>query len=502
VTTSATIDHPELLLGPNPLLEAMGPYVPISRIPAALAREPLKDVPWRSLPPEYRIPLLQMLEQHFCPTGYAVDIAAVMQRAIRGSLVRRNPLAPTEQRRINRIAILQAEEPASLRALQPLACTASGGILAAPTGLGKTTTLARTLEVAAPDQVIVHGRSEACGWCRLTQLAYLRAELPSNSSRGGLLAKITGALDAVLSTDYDGQLRRCKNLDSKIVLVLKLLALHRLGMLVLDEAQPGNLDQCEWQSEFVRLFLALMNLGVPIMLCGHPQAFETLRTSGQLIRRFSSIGSFFLERAMDDTATWWSKAFAPGMMRFNLCDHVEDSIEIQAASREAAAGIPGVFALQWMEAQSIALARGGERAILTINDFHAAQQSSRLRDLSKMTRWLNGTSKDTQGYSDLEQSPVIEPQTEPGSSPGQQPQAKNDAKQRRKMVTEFEKLQRKAKRQTAREAAKLAKDRELLSTLLPDDLRTGRRTLDILAGLEESQQDLPLPPESLTRASG
>lgn len=499
MTTSATFNHPELLLGPNPLLEGLGPYLPISKMPAALAREPLKEVPWRSLPPEYRAPLLQMQEQHFCPTSYSVDIAAAVQRALRGSLMRRNPLSPVEQRRINRIAILQAEEPASLHALQPLACTASGGILAASTGLGKTTTLARTLEVAAPDQVIVHGRSEACGWCRLTQLAYLRAQLPSNSSRGGLLAQITGALDAVLSTDYDGQLRRCRNLDAKIVLVLKLLALHRLGMLVLDEAQPGNLDHSEWQSEFVRFFLALMNLGVPIMLCGHPEAFETLLTSAQLVRRFSSIGSFFLERAMDDNAIWWSTAFAPGMMRFNLCDQVEDSVAIHAASREAAAGIPGVFAIQWMEAQSIALARGGERATLRMEDFQAGQQSSRLRDLDKMTRWLNGMSKDTQGYSDLEPPLVIEHKTEPESSLGQELKAKNDAKQRKKLVSEFEKLQRLAKRQTAREAAKLAKDRELLSTMSPEDLRTGGRTLDILAGLEESQQDLPLPP---TRASG
>jgi hypothetical protein len=502
VTISASLDHPELILGPNPLLEGLAPYVQISKLPAALAREPLKEVPWRDLSPEYRIPLLQMQAQHFCPTSHSVDIAAAIQRAIRGGLVQRNPLAPAEQRRINQIAILQAGENASLRSLQPLASPASGGILAAETGFGKTTNVLRALEVAAPDQVIVHGRSEACGWCRLTQLAYLKAELPSNSSRGGLLASITGALDAVLSTDYEGQLRRCKNLDPKIILVLKLLALHRVGLLVLDEAQPGNLDHCEWQSEFVRFFLAMMNLGVPMLLCGHPQAFATICTSAQLVRRFSSIGAFYPERAMDDTATWWSKAFVPGMMRFNVCDQIEDSAAIQQASREAAGGIPGVFAIQWKEAQSIALARGGEKAVLTSKDYLAAQQSPHLQQLTKMAGWLKGTSTDTQGYTDLEPSPVVDSQTAPGESPSQKPKAKNDAQLRRKVVTEVDKLRRKAARQAAREAAKLAKDREQISKLSPEDLRAGGRTLDILAGLEKYQQDLPLPPESRTPASG
>lgn len=501
MTNSASLDHPELVLGANPLLEGLAPYLPISKLPAALAREPLKEVPWRDLRPEYRIPLLQMQAQHFCPTSHAVDIAAALQQAMRGSLVQRNPLAPAEQRRINLIAILQAEERASLRALQPLVCPASGGILAAETGLGKTTNVVRSLEVIAPDQVIVHGRSATCGWCRLTQLAYLRAELPSNSSRGGLLSSITGALDAVLSTDYDGQLRRCRNLDPKIILVLKLLALHRVGLLVLDEAQPGNLDHCEWHSEFVRLFLALMNLGVPMLLCGHPQAFATICTSGQLVRRFSSIGAFFPERAIDDTATWWSKAFVPGMMRFNVCDQTEDSAAIQEASREAAGGVPGVFALQWKEAQSIALARGGDKAVLTPKDYLAAQQSPHLQQLTRMACWLNGTSTDTQGYMDLDSSPAVDPQATPGERPSQKSTAKNDAQLRRKLVTEVDKLRRKAARQAAREAAKLAKDRELLSTLSPEDLRAGGRTLDILSGLEKYQQDLPLPPESSTKRS-
>jgi hypothetical protein len=102
---------------------------------------------------------------------------------------------------------------------------------------------------------------------------------------------------------------------------------------------------------------------------------------------------------------------------------------------------------------------------------------------------------------DLDSSPAVDPQAAPGERPSQKPTAKNDAQLRRKLVTEVDKLRRKAARQAAREAAKLAKDRELLSTLSPEDLRAGGRTLDILSGLEEYQQDLPLPPESSTKRS-
>src|SRR5690606_17074024 len=117
-------------------IEGLAPYIPISELPRALLNEPLKGVPWKKISPERRIPLLQQLEDHFFPTPQVIDIADAIQSAMRASLARRNPLSQKEQRRINQLALLQADGNPSLAQLQPLACTASGGIVAAETGVG------------------------------------------------------------------------------------------------------------------------------------------------------------------------------------------------------------------------------------------------------------------------------------------------------------------------------------------------------------------------------
>lgn len=483
--------HPELLFGENPLFEGLAPFIPMSKLHKALLNEPLKGIPWKEISPEYRIPLLQQLENHFFPTPETADIAYAIQMALRASLARRNPMAQTEQRRVNQIALLHADGKASLAQLQPLVCTARGGIIAAETGMGKTTLIKRALETFAPDQVTVHGPSEVCGWARLAQVNYLHVGLPSNNSRGGLLSNTLGALDALLGTDYATTLRRCRNLDQGIVLVLKQLSIHRVAMLVLDEAQPDNLDACEWEREFVLFFLAMMNLGVPILLSGHPNAFRTLRRSAQVARRFSSIGIFDLDRAKDSTSDWWATSLAPGMMRFNLCEEIADKGELLRLSREVSAGVPGFLALFWEEAQRIALSRQGIPATISPDDMSAATTSRGLEDVSKMVKFLEGDRTNDSGYSDLA-SPSGGTQngaSEPCSSSSETANSRA-LKESVAAAKVLDKLRKQLSAASKKKAAKATKDKALIEHLSPEDLRRSARTIEILAGLEQMQDDL------------
>lgn len=56
---SLPTDHPELGGEQNPLLEALGPYIPMSGLPKALQNEPLKQIRWQSLRPGPTSPRFQ-----------------------------------------------------------------------------------------------------------------------------------------------------------------------------------------------------------------------------------------------------------------------------------------------------------------------------------------------------------------------------------------------------------------------------------------------------------
>lgn len=475
--------------GTNPLTEGMADYIPLSAMPRALYHEPLSTVDWRSLAPEMREPLLDLYKQHFVPTEFAVEIAASLQNAVRASLDRRNPLVPSEQRRINLLTCGDPETRSSPLHDNP----ASGGIIAAETGLGKTTMVRRALQVIAPEQFVLHGRSEACGWSRLTQVFYLHIDFPSNGSRGGLIVLILQGLDDALGTNYVVQNRRLRNLDASLMLVRTALIMHRVGVLVLDEMQGDNFDASSLRWEFVRFFLSLMNLGIPIVLCGHPGAFETLNQEGQVVRRFSDIGYFSLVRASTGKEAWWRDILVPGIMRFNLCEGLEDHQAILDAAQTMSAGIPGIFVQCYLEAQRIALRRGGQSATVTAADFQRATQSPRTVQLVQMARWIQGAPCPSAGYSDLSRNPapdgggvanapVITPSPPEGRRTGSSTSTPSILK----------KIRQAEKRDRARSTSRVARNRELQKKLPPDDLRVAERALDILAGFDEHQADLSL----------
>ena len=486
------MDHPEELLGENPLLEGLSPFIPISRLPKALFCAPLENVPWRSLEPELREPLLALHSDHFFPTAMAIEIASSIQASLRASLTRRNPLAPREQRRINLLALLNGEMRPEV--LQSLATPASGGIIAAETGAGKTTILRRALEVIAPEQIVKHSHSAACGWASLIQVHYLHIDLPSNGSRGGLIARILGGMDSVIGTDYVGKHLRLRNLDQSLLLVMKVLSIHRVGLLVVDEGQQDNFDECAWQREFVLFFLCLMNLGIPVVLSGHPMAFSNLAAVAQVMRRFSDVGLFELNRALRGDEEWWHDALVPGVMRFNLCESIENASTILNMSQPATGGIPGLFSARWIESQRIALRRGGEIATLTAADFEFSEKSPRCIALVKMARWLESNPALDSGYTDLARPSNSEPdgggQSAVSSTAATKGIGGDSSPTRSDLNRALSKLAEAEKRDAARRTTRQQKNKDLLDKLSPDDLRNAKSTLDLFAGLGTVQQEL------------
>lgn len=478
------MDHPELLAGPNPLLEAAAPLVTYDKLPAALKREPLKDVDWRSLAPAYRSVLLRQSEQHYWPNRLVLDVADSIQTMLRGGLMARNPLSIAEQRRINNLALADNLRSVSLQSLR---VRAGGGIISAITGMGKSALLERTLEVIAPEQVVVHGKSESCGWSSLTQVLYLVIDAPFNGTRGGLFARIAEGLDVLLGTDYSEALRKLRNQDASLLFVTKLLSSHRVGMLAIDENQQQNFDESIWRDSFILFFLGLMNLGIPILLLGNPLAFVGLEAASQNTRRFSTAGIYKLQPAASAFEPWWSEDYIPGMCRFLLCDEAPSVAEIVECTFGMSAGVPGLFGPLWVEAQRLVLRRGGDRTALTYDDLLAASETPRVRELIAIASQISDATAgqrftDIPGTLGTARTGIP---SQPSAALGEEA-SESSARPFDPVAETRERLKRQM-RAIQRQAKKRGEDGDGHS---PDDLRIYEQQMEAFAGLEGLQDPL------------
>lgn len=469
---------------PNPLLEAFSPFIPLSDMPAKLLFEPLSQVPWREMEPSGREEFLSLYLDHFFPTATATDIAIRVQAAVLASIRRRNPLSAAEQKRINQLSLMQ---PADLEVLPSLACPASGGIIAGITGMGKSSMAARIAKVIAPTPIVVHGRSATCGWSKLVQVPCLTVAFPTNGSRGALIVQFLAAIDELIGTDYAHRVRRL-TIEAGLVEMMKQLSNHRVGLVIGDECQPDMFNGSRWYREFVMLMLCLMNLGIPLLLCGQPGAFDRLVAERQTCRRFSGIGIYELHRAESAADRWWEDEFIVGMLRFNLCDEIQGVEEIINQSRSLSAGVPGYFANLWIEAQRVALRRGERTATLTPSDLMTAVRSEPIHKIMLEAAEIEARAL----HAAAQQRLPNEDGASPGGETGQARTFRAADSQAGLVQSAVRKARREEKRRQRLAAKEAARGSSYNSTLAGDDLRLANHALELLSGLDTLQTDLAL----------
>jgi hypothetical protein len=376
--------RPELMMGPNPFIEALPPYLTPADIARKFGNYPLDDKPWQRLPPGSREPLLEFAAEHIAPTSSILPIVIAIQTLIRRSMCQRNPLLQEEQRRCNMIGV--AESIGTIRSTPRL--NGAGASIAGMTGMGKTTGTSRALQLVAPDQVINHGTSKVYGWHRLRQVPWLYIDHPSNGTRGALLKRVLCALDEVLGTDFSDLYSKVSNIDTLLTQVCKQLSLHRVALLIIDEKQQRNFQDSPWSLEFVLFYLSLMNLGISVLLIGNPLAFDHLRAFSQVVRRFSVGGMHQLNPAATEDEPWWRDDLVPRIHRFNLVEHVQvDAGHRKSFEFKHTAGVPGLLQLLHVEAQRSALRRAeGTQAVLEMSDYFDALNSPSYKEVEPLAQ--------------------------------------------------------------------------------------------------------------------
>jgi len=476
--------RPELMLGPNPFIEALPPPIKFTALPAALKRAPLANVAWQGMDAALREPFLEVSSQHFVSTAALLEPASGVQILLRRALLMRNPLNADERKRMNRLGLVDAKP--GLKSLPRL--EGAGMLLSGMTGTGKTALLARMLELIVPEQIIDFGKSEACGWYRLRQCVYLRVDHPSNGTRGALLKRILQELDNALGTDYFSEHKKSANLDTLLVVVCKLLSLHRVALISIDEKQQSTFGDSPWRLEFVLFYLTLMNLGISVILAGNPLAFEHLRVFSQVVRRFSIGGIYDMLPASSSSENWWSRDFVPFARKFSVIDKWAVEPERQAALEfEHSGGLPGLFVPYNVEVQRSALRRGGTTAVVTEKDFAAAANSPRFIEVKKIALSIQGSGAgEINEFLDVPLLPVAGAGSRDSSSSKTLPVLPSD-----RAVAVVKRLLATYKAAQTRKTNALIQQLSVLKSLDPDDVRGLGITEDLLSELERTTTSMP-----------
>lgn len=319
--------------------------------PRDLWLEPLGSVP------ESRI---EELEHLVVPTQTGVSVALNLTSRLISSLRRRDPRLSENRKRLYKLAELSAKDLGKdLQKMPWFSDGAGGAILRGPTGCSKSHSLGGFMRLTP--NTLEHGPNEECGWSHLQQLVYLRVFMPADYSRSGLLHGIVAEMDSVLGTNYMLEIERKKTIEKQLIYVLQLLTVHRCGTLILEEAQDRNLKQLVWGTEFVTVFLRIMNSGVPLVLVGNPLAFEHVLKFSQDMRRLTKGGVFDFAPVYDHDEVEWTTELVPGIWNWTIFNKPDSYAAPAKLLFERTGGIHGVLAIYRKECLVTALRAQADR---------------------------------------------------------------------------------------------------------------------------------------------
>lgn len=392
---SATIDG-------NPLLQGLPIDIGQVEWGHRLRYDPLKGHDVQMLSPFRRDLLLDTFTDSHVPTAKTTEIAYQMHRMLIGGLARRDPRDEAARQAVYAIA-----RSASQRQIDvPCFSTWTRGILLQGiTKQGKSRLLKRVL--SQYPQVIERGLDHEGGWLELKQLVYLVIPMPSDASRGGFLLSGFIELDKVLGTSYAKDTRiRNSSIEVQLVAFLALLAVHRCGMLVIEEAQDANeLASARFGRDYTTFFLRVLNTGIPTVLVGNPKAFDDLKTNAQLMSRLSDPGMYELHPSPTADSPEWKHDFVPHLWGKNLLPEPDDPIpNLEQFLWDHTGGFVHYLNVLRRETLRAALDKGASR--VTAEHIKAAARTSAMEEGKRISaNYWAGVNDQHVSYTDLPGNP-------------------------------------------------------------------------------------------------
>lgn len=358
----------------NPLLRGLPPRKSMRQLAMDYRHAPITPENVSQIDLQDRHALLDEFKKIIVPTTANLPIIYSLQEMFFAGLVARDPRIASNRILINELGQQKDKDLESV-SWQPT--FASGMVLDGITGTGKSQLIDRFASMLP--QVVEHGPNDSAGWKELKQLVWLKIYMPADGTRGGLLTGAFLELDKTLGTNYSEQYASYRwTIEKKLVVFLHLLAVHRCGLLIIEEAQEKNLGSTAFSREFLTFFLRILNWGVPTVMVGNPLAFSKIRSFSQDADRFSEAGWFHLEPVMNPCSSEWTKDWIPNLWHPSLLDEPDETYTpfsddpldatLEGFVWRRTGGIPRLLCRLRREVQSHALRCGAPRVTAAMVD--------------------------------------------------------------------------------------------------------------------------------------
>jgi hypothetical protein len=252
--------------GKNPFLAAL----PSSNIETLLRKmvycPPINERE-RSLPSHVRVHCVEKLREWIQPWSTHKNLAEIILCIIGNGYIYRNPLAPEYILKTRMKNLLSYNTNSKI--MTPIVASLIG-----ISGTGKSIAVERILSTHYP-QVIKHSVSkEKC--LLIDQLVWLKIDCPHNPTIKTFCIQILSKMDQILDTSYLTLFSR-QNEDDLMIQVVKILWLHGLGLLVVDEIQQLTMASNKAKLTLQVFLKKMCNVtGIPILLIGTPLALSVI----------------------------------------------------------------------------------------------------------------------------------------------------------------------------------------------------------------------------------
>lgn len=280
----------------NPLIEAL-PRIPSNEeeVLQSLQRYPEFEIAHRNEHRTVRRHLVMQLLDFVQPLSWHLELSLNIGQLLMSGYISRNPIARYFERDVMDIGHRMAQSMIP----QPAMGSACSMSVLGQSGIGKSTAIGRILSTYP--RVILHTEyKEERFIC--AQIPWIKLDCPFDCSVKGLCYTFFKQVDELLNTDYYERYSRARlSTDLAIVAMSKVVALHGIGILVVDEIQ--NLQYANGGNDKLMLnfLVQLANvLQIPIVVIGTWEARYAIAGDFRQSRRNSGLGSMVLKRMQND----------------------------------------------------------------------------------------------------------------------------------------------------------------------------------------------------------
>ncbi len=266
----------------NPFIQALPPLKDKETIIRSLILNQPFSVMERTLDSPTRLHLLNRVYNVFQALPIHVKIWEMVNLLIMQGYVARNAFDKDYKRFINESGSKFNNKIYELNSKTSFNTTASCGLIAGFSGMGKTSTINRCLNYIP--EVICHNYYNDTHFNQL-QLTWLRLEAPT--SLKSLVIQFFLKTDEILGTN-NFKRYMSKNLSTDALLSLMGIVANNvgLGLLIIDEFQNLNRNGV---SQIMNFLTSLINsFGVPILFSGTPACYDIFSNELRIARRVSN----------------------------------------------------------------------------------------------------------------------------------------------------------------------------------------------------------------------